>query len=110
MSVGAAGRLLAASWLALLVWQITWHAVLPAPLGNRNAWLAALTALPLLLLTRGVIGNRGNARFWSMFVLMLYLVVGIVETWANPDQRYPAAVQVVLCVACFFGLVRVSRR
>ncbi|NND45328.1 MAG: DUF2069 domain-containing protein [Xanthomonadales bacterium] len=104
------GRLVVWSWLLLAGWQVTWHLLLPEPSGNRSAWLAALAALPLVALAPGILGNRERSRYWSMFLVMLYLVIGIVEAWANPPQRVAALVQVALCLAYVAGLLRISPR
>lgn len=105
-----AERLVAGAWVLLLAWQVIWHAVLPEPSGSRNAWLAILAALPLAWLARGVVQGRARSRYWSMFAVMLYLVIGIVEAWANPEQRLAAAVQVLLCSAYVGGLLWLSPR
>lgn len=98
------------AWLALLAWQLAWHAGLPEPAGSRNAWLAVLAALPLLALTPGVLRGRPRSHFWAMFLVMAYLVVGIVEAWANPPQRAAAALQVLLCLGYFVAWVLVNRQ
>lgn len=104
-----AERCLRIAWLALLAWQPLWHAALPEPAGSRNAWLAVLAALPLLALTPGVLRGRPRSRYWAMFLVMAYFIVGIVEAWANPPQRAAATMQILLCLGYFGGLVLISR-
>jgi uncharacterized membrane protein len=105
----AATRLLHASWLGLLAWQVAWHALLPAPYGSRNWILAGLALAPLVALSPGLLRGTPRGRFWSLLLVMLYFIVGVVEAWSNPGQRLAAAAQVFLCVSFFTGLVLVTR-
>lgn len=100
-----ARRLVQYSWLALLAWQITWHGLLPLPLGSRSWLLALLAAAPLALLTRGVWQARHRSYFWAMFLVMLYFMAGVTEAWSNADQRAAAMLQVFLALGFFGGLV-----
>jgi hypothetical protein len=82
-----AGR--AARWiyLALIALQPVWHGLLPPPAGNGNWALAVLATVPLLLPLRGVWSGTLRAMAWAGYLSMLYLVVGVMEAWANPPQR-----------------------
>ena len=90
------------SWLCLILLQPVWLGLLPPPAGPGRWALAALATLPLLLPLAGV--WRGSLRTvtWAGYLAMLYLVIGVVEAWANPPQRPVALLQVVL-VAVFVG-------
>jgi uncharacterized membrane protein len=46
---------------------------------------------------------------WAGYLLMLYLVIGVMEAWANPPQRLPALLQIAL-VAVFVGSAVVFSR
>jgi uncharacterized membrane protein len=46
---------------------------------------------------------------WAGYLLMLYLVIGAMEAWANPPQRLPALLQIAL-VAVFVGSTVVFSR
>jgi uncharacterized membrane protein len=90
------------TWLGLLLLQPVWLALLPPPAGPGSWVLAALASVPLLLPLRGVWRGSLRAVTWAGYLAMLYLVLGVVEAWANPPQRLPALLQVVL-VAAFVG-------
>jgi uncharacterized membrane protein len=90
------------TWLGLIVLQPTWLAILPPPAGPGNRALAALATLPLLLPLGGVWQGSLRTMSWAGYLAMLYLVIGVVEAWANPPQRPAALLQVVL-VAAFVG-------
>jgi len=96
--------LLTAAYLALIVLQPAWHALAPSPLGNENWILAAVAVAPLLLPLRGLLAGSLRSMTWAGYLVMLYLVVGVMEAWANPPQRIPALFQVGL-VALFIGSV-----
>jgi uncharacterized membrane protein len=88
------------SWLGLILLQPAWFAVLPAGAGS---WaLAAAATLPLLLPLRGVWRGSLRSMTWAGYLAMLYLVIGVMEAWANPPQRLPALLQITL-VALFVG-------
>jgi uncharacterized membrane protein len=102
-------RLAAACYLALLALQITWHALLPSPLGSENGLLALIAALPLLLPLKGVIEGSLRSMTWAGYLGMLYLAIGIMEAWSNPPQRIPALVQTFLVVGFVASALALSR-
>ena len=96
-------------WMGLLLWQPGWHALLPPPLGT-NSWILALLAMaPLLFLTVPILSTRQKPLAWGMFLVMMYFIVGVMETWSNDAQRIPAVIQVILCCGFFSGLVLFNR-
>lgn len=98
------------AWLCLAGLQVIWLALLPPPAGPGNVLLAALAVVPLLLPLAGVWRGALRSLTWAGYLSMLYLVIGVMEAWANPPQRPPALLQVLL-VAVFVGSVlRFSRR
>lgn len=99
-----------ATYLALLLLQPLWHALLPPPYGAGAWWLGLLAALPLLPPLAGVL--RGNLRSmtWAGYLLMLYFCIGVMEAWSNPDQRLPAAVQLALVIVCLTAIFGFSRK
>jgi uncharacterized membrane protein len=102
--------LLRLSWSGLLLWQIIWHAMLPVlPAGNRNWTLAIIALIPLLPLTPGVIKARHRSLVLGMFLVMVYFIIGVMETWSNADQRIAAIVQIVMTCMYFTGLVMFNR-
>jgi uncharacterized membrane protein len=47
---------------------------------------------------------------WAGYLVMLYLVIGIMEAWSNPPQRVPALVQTALVVIFVCSVLVFSRR
>lgn len=97
-------------YLALLAFQVAWHALLPEPGGNRN-WMIALAALlPLLFPLPGILAGRVRSMTWGGYVLVLYFTFGVMEVWSNSLQRVPALTQVVLVIFYVVSLVWLARR
>ena len=51
--------------------------------------------------------DRGLA--WGMFLMMIYFIIGVTETWSNAEQRIAAVVQTALACGFFLGLVLFNR-
>ena len=98
------------TWLGLIVLQPVWLAILPPPAGPGNWALAALATLPLLLPLGGVWRGSLRAMTWAGYLAMLYLVIGVMEVWANPPQRPAALLQAVLVAAFVGSVLGYSRR
>ena len=97
------------SYFALIALQTAWHALLPAPLGSGSWLLAGVATLPLLLPARGVWRGSLRSLTWAGYLVMLYLVIGVMEAWSNPPQRLPALTQVLLVAAFVASLLLFSR-
>jgi uncharacterized membrane protein len=95
-------QLARASYVGLLVLQPAWHALLPPPAGAGSWPLAAIATLPLLLPLKGVWRGSLRAMTWAGYLVMAYLVIGVMEAWANPPQRAASLLQIAL-VTVFVG-------
>ena len=102
-------RIVTASYLALVLLQAVWHALLPPPMGNASWLLAAVAVTPLLIPLKGVIAGSLRSLTWAGYLVMLYLVIGVMEAWSNPPQRLPALTQVLLVAAFVASLLLFSR-
>jgi uncharacterized membrane protein len=96
------------SYLSLIALQTVWHALLPV--GSGSWLLAGIATLPLLLPALGVWRGSLRSMTWAGYLVMLYLVIGVTEAWANPAQRTPALLQVVLVAAFVGSVLAFSRR
>lgn len=102
--------LLTGAYLALVILQPVWHALLPPPLGSGKWWLAIVAVLPLLLPLKGLLGGSLRSMTWAGYLVMLYLIIGIMEAWSNPPQRIPALVQTGLVVVFVISVLVFSRK
>lgn len=79
-------------------------------MGNRSWLLAVIAATPLFLPLRGLLAGSLRSMTWAGYLVMLYLIIGIMEAWANPPQRFAALVQVVLVVVFVWSVLVFSRK
>lgn len=93
---------------SLLLLQPVWHALLPTPHGAESWWLALVATVPLLLPLRGVFKGKLRSMTWAGYLLMFYLVIGVMEAWSNPPQRLPALLQTALVTLCIYSMLRFS--
>ena len=100
----------ALGYLALLILQPIWHALLPSPHGAESWWLALVAAGPLLLPLNGILKGIIRSMTWGGYLLVFYLIVGIMEAWSNPPQRLPALLQTALVTLCIYGMLRFSSK
>lgn len=107
--VSTSHAFVACSYLALTVLQPLWHVLLPSPLGAGSWWLGLLATLPLLLPLKGILGGKVRSMTWGGYLLLLYLVIGVMEAWSNPAQRPPALAQSTLVVVCIASMLVFSR-
>ncbi len=98
----------ALAYLALLILQPVWHALAPTPLGAESWWLALVATGPLLLPLKGILKGHIRSMTWGGYLLVFYLVVGIMEAWSNPPQRLPALLQTALVAICIYSMLRFS--
>lgn len=101
--------LVSAVYLALVALQPWWHALAPPPHGAGSWLLAAIATAPLLLPLRGLLKGSLRSMTWAGYLSLLYLVVGIMEAWANPPQRLFALAQIVLVVVFIGSVLAFSR-
>jgi uncharacterized membrane protein len=97
------------TWLGLIILQPVWLGLLQPPAGPGSWALAALATVPLLLPMRGVWRGSLRTLTWAGYLAMLYLVIGVMEAWANPPQRPAALLQIVLVVAFVGSALGFSR-
>lgn len=89
------------AYLGLIAWQPLWHTLFVS-----RGLIGVLWMLPLLVVFYPVWRRRPAGRAVGGFVVLLYVITGITELWANPDERWLAAVQLTLCAAYLVPLMR----
>ena len=107
--ISSSHAIIACTYVALLILQPVWHALLPAPLGVSSWWLGLLATIPLVFPLKGILNGNFRSMTWAGYLLMLYLLVGVMEAWSNQPQRIPALLQTVLVASCIFSMLIFSR-
>lgn len=96
--VAALQRVALAAWLALAGLQLVWHGIIapPATLPRLAIVLLAVVplALPLLAIRR-----VARALLIASIVALAYFCHGVMESWAAPQVRGLALVEVALSLA-----------
>lgn len=95
-------------YFALIVLLVVWHGfVFPA---NKQPWLIlAFIIAPLLFPLRGLIREIPYTYAWTSFVILLYFMHGVVEVWANANERIFAAIEIYLSVQIYIGAIYYAR-
>ncbi len=89
------------AYLGLIAWQPLWHSVLV-----QRGLIGLLWMLPLLVVFWPVWKRRPAGRAVGGFMVLLYVIVGVTELWANPAERWMAAIQLSLCTAYLLPIIR----
>ncbi|MGA9421956.1 MAG: DUF2069 domain-containing protein [Rhodanobacteraceae bacterium] len=86
------------AWVGLVLLQFAWYPWLAPPTRADPllAWLLTVTPLllPLLSLRRGL----RRALLWAGILSLAYFCHGVVVAWLGGAARWPALIEVVLCV------------
>jgi len=95
-------------YFALLLLLVVWHGfVFPA---DKQPWLIlALIVAPLLFPLRGLLKETPYTYAWTSFVILLYFMHGVVEAWANDNQRVYASIEIFLSVQVYIGAIYYAR-
>ena len=95
-------------YFALLLLLIIWHGFMyPAA---KQPWLILVFIItPLLLPLRGLLKEKPYTYAWASFVIMLYFMHGVVEVWANEEQRIYAVLEVYLSIQVYIGAIYYAR-
>ncbi len=95
-------------YFALLILLIVWHGfIFPA---EKQHWLIlAFIITPLLFPLSGLLKEKPYTYAWTSFVILLYFMHGIVEAWANDNERIFAIIEVYLSVQVYIGAIYYAR-
>ena len=95
-----------ASILALIASQLS----LALWLDNPSATIIALVlTAPLVIPLKGMFGDRRYTFKWVGFLPMLYLAIGISESFSNPELRVYGILTIAFSSLLFFSSIYYSR-
>lgn len=98
------------SHLALLLWVIVWHFSLTSESQYSELFIVLFYVLPLLLPLHGIIKAKPYTHAWANFVVLLYIIHGITVAYAVSDERWYAAIEIVLATLMFCGCSAYARK
>lgn len=92
-----------AGFLGLFAWLMFENTQLAVSADFPIALKLLITITPLLLPMRGFLAGRRSSCIWMAFISLIYLIQGTIEMYANENQRFFAAIEVILALMLFFG-------
>ena len=96
-------------WLALSAFfglfglLMLWQTVLAPSTRFPVALLLLLNITPLLIPLRGFLNGDKKSCSWMAYISLFFLIHGAVESYANVDERWLAALEVFFSLQLFFG-------
>ena len=109
MKLRSARLLTLAGYFALMSLVVAWHGWWHPSASFPTALVLTVTAVPLLLPLRGLLHGRARSHLWASFLMTLYFMHGVVELYAIPAQRVPAALEILLSLTVFFSAALFAR-
>lgn len=90
-----------ASYSGTLITIVLWYFVYSPPRFVFSTVLSALYCGILLLPAYGLITNKPRVYLWSSYLILIYFMHAIVETYANTDHRGFAIAELVFSLVYF---------
>jgi len=86
----------------LLLTHITLWLFVADPPTNKSIALLSITYLLILILPwQSLVADKSRVYLWSSYLILLYFMHAIVESYANSDARIFAIIELVLTL-CYF--------
>jgi uncharacterized membrane protein len=89
-----------------------WHLLLAQATGRSQLFewiLAAFWTIPLLLPLPGMLRGKPYTYAWANFIVMFYLIHGLISLYAIENERWYALVELLLSVCMFIGCIFYAR-
>lgn len=97
------------AYLGLLLWVPVWHFGLSQGIGYSTTFILLVYVLPLLLPLKGILAGKPYTHAWANFVLLLYLMHGLTSFYAIAQERWYAALEILLAASAFIGCTYYAR-
>ena len=95
-------------YFLLIVLLVIWHGFI-YPASNQPWLVLAFIIAPLLFPMKGLLKEKPYTYAWTSFLIMLYFMHGVVEVWANEEQRIFAVLEVILSTQVYIGAIYFAR-
>ena len=89
------------SYFGLIAFITAWIVTLAPPETFPISLVLIVCVLPLMLPMRGVLHGRDTSANWAAYLSLLYLIHGITEMMAVPENRWLAAIEITLSLILF---------
>lgn len=58
---------------------------------------------------KGLLNEKPYTYAWTSFVILIYFIHGVVEAWANDNERIYAVIEIYLSVQVYIGAIYYAR-
>lgn len=90
-------------YFCLFILLMAWNTILMPSTHLPVALVLIFMVTPLLLPLRGFLHGRSKSCTWMAYVSLIYIIHGIVETYANPEERLYAIAETALALTLFMS-------
>lgn len=102
-------RLTLVCYPGLLLFVLLWHTVLTTneflPL-----WIVlTIWVVPLLFPLKGILQGNPYTHAWANFILIFYFLHSLTTLYTHPDERWYAAIELLLTTGAFIGATYYAR-
>ena len=95
-------------YFALLILLVLWHGFI-FPAENRPWVILIFIITPLLFPLRGLLKEKPYTFAWTSFIILIYFIHGVVEAWANANERVFAFIEIFFSVQVYIGAIYYAR-
>ena len=88
------------SYVGLLVTIIVWYFFISPPQYTLSVIFSVTFVVILLLPAAGLLKQQTKVYMWSSYLILIYFLHAIIETWANADERVLAILE--LFFSCLY--------
>lgn len=92
-------------YFGLFSLTLLWVTVLEPSARMPTSIMLIIFVGPLLFPLRGILHGKSYTHAWTAFLVLLYFIHGVVESWANPAQRWLAITEILLSILLFTGCI-----
>ena len=95
-------------YFILIFFLIIWHGFL-YPAEKSPVMITVMIITPLLFPLTGLLKEKPYTYAWTSFIILIYFIHGVVEAWANDEQRILALIEIYLSVQVYIGAIYFAR-
>ena len=100
-------KLTIAVYLLLIVLQIAWLWLLPAPYGYQSAGMAVIFVLLLIFPIAGILKGSLHKAIVGAYLSLPHFMFAVAEGWARPAGRWLAVIQIILIIS--YWILQIKR-
>jgi len=94
-------------YFGLLILLSSWIIYFSPPQNSAISMTLLFTLTPLLIALRGLLHGKRYTFAWSSMLILLYFLHGVVEGWANENEKIQilAIIEIIFSVVFFIGAI-----